>query len=186
MIDYEKLQQAYKLYPMGQLKVIPIFDDRGNLEAFNYSMEIEKVMADYFFSIDDLIKKLQELTQSKPKYEVGQEVWSLVGSQPMKGFVKEIDKRASVYFIDYCEGGWLCRKEDELYSTRAALIQSQIAYWLRLGNEEISTHCDDVPMKCEHESDGKKHANVYPDDPDSFLWDKCIKCGFYYRGEIYR
>jgi hypothetical protein len=64
MIDYDKLQQVHKLYPMGQLKVIPIFDRRGNLETFNYSMEIEKVMADYFFSIDDLIKKLQPMIEN--------------------------------------------------------------------------------------------------------------------------
>jgi hypothetical protein len=79
MIDYDKLRKAHKLYPYGYLKIIPIFDPLGSdLIEFNYSMEIQGCVGEYFCNLDDLIAKLEELTQPTNPFEPSEE-WEAIG-----------------------------------------------------------------------------------------------------------
>ena len=166
MIDYNQLKIVHELCPNGRLKIIPIFDSEGNLESFNYSMEIEGVMANYFFSIDDLIAKLQELTQPKPKYEVGQHVWFIGCTRTQGpvcvGIVKENQLVPSKwneeeYYVSIGEG--LKIPEKCAYPTRGSLIDAQIEYWQKMKDgiapcrqsEEASTGSDYASTECEHE-----------------------------------
>jgi hypothetical protein len=186
MIDYEKLQLIHKMYPQGYLKIIPIFNSKCEIEDFNYSMEIDGNMANYFLSADSLLNKLKELTQPKPKYEIGQEVWYLVMNNIQTWTIYHIffDPNSKEYRYYDAQKSWLTEKE--IYSSKLELIQAQIDHWTCLKNEELSTGSEDVSMEscsesirkhheleCEHESDEDGDFGKYPSA-------KCKKCGEFY------
>ncbi len=76
--------------------------------------------------IDDLIQKLQELSQPKTKYKVGDEVWMIEYDEP-KSFI--IDSVCGLKYYLYKHDFGLV-KQSELYPTKSALIEAQIKYWI--------------------------------------------------------
>lgn len=136
MIDYEKLKLAHNLYPQGYLKIIPIFDNNGELEYMNYSIEIQGQISDYFFTIDDLIAKLKELTRPKHKYHIGQEVWYTWNDEIKSSKIEELEIDAYNKPMYTTDANYHL-KEQHLYPTKESLIDAQINYWLELVSDAV-------------------------------------------------
>jgi hypothetical protein len=180
MIDYEKLKLAHDLVEKIDYGINYLCDKSvaGNpIERFqltHYGKE------ETFYSIDDLIEKLQELTRIKPKYKVGQEVWRVSNEGIPESFIiKEIDKDdyGNCLFLD--EDYWW--EEEQLYPSLYNLIDSRINHWKRLNKKYVSeTYGSNKAkelidsLKCDHESD----RVIYTSNPPCL---KCVKCGKFYK-----
>lgn len=153
MIDYEKLREAHKLYPQGYLKIIPIFNNDGELDYMNYSMDTDNAMPDYFYTLDDLIKKLKERTHPEPKYKVGQLLWYIDDENSIESFVtikveKDYENHPEYLYWD----GTFWWNESQLFPTRQALIEHQIDYWRNQLEDELEQH---VLTYCKPKFEGK-------------------------------
>ena len=212
MIDYEKLKLAHEL-----TRKLPYdsyhFDCwccTGIESGFFYVLTFEdnKNLTHEFESenIDDLIAKLQEITQPKYKYKAGQKVWRIDGHEPIQLTICDIDHYEPVEYLDE-NGAWWC--EEQLYPSREALIEDQLEYWYSLKIKAISSSktcpkcgmqrvsdgmcwhmgCDykESPkfegeikgfntLKCAHESDERTYENEIIED-----LKRCKKCREFYR-----
>ncbi len=135
MIDYEKLKIANEL--AKKIKYETRFHIGDNVNAssdfgrffFSTSIYFDNDV-EVYSNLDELIARLQELTQSKPKYEVNQLVWYL--DLPVNkihcGTIAKV--RDGEYVIDGSMNG---TKDDytesELYPTKQSLIEAQCRYW---------------------------------------------------------
>lgn len=137
MIDYDKLKKAEELankidcilefviYPLGgRANLYRLMYDRASLGGFIHSQS--------FVEIDDLIQKLTELTQPKPKYEVGQKVWYVNKAEKLQE-TQILDLSVQESTIDepfyYCCVSPIPVPESILYPTKQDLIEAQIKYW---------------------------------------------------------
>jgi len=153
--------------------------------------------------LDELIKKLKELTKPEPKYKVGDTVWMLTGDELeiQSMVIGQIDEnnQDGIWYADgeaeceFKQCGWL---EEQLYPTKQALIYSQIEHWQNMLFPEIP--------ECEHEEyialSGKpmcrKCGVEYPHTADKCVHEpctsmptlndggrvnKCKHCGEFYR-----
>jgi hypothetical protein len=136
-----------------------------------------------FNNIDDLITKLQELTQSESKYKKGQEVFYCCDNEIYDFKIREIHSNESTEFLYSGDGHDVY--ECDLYLTKEALIESQLVYWSSLMAKEELKHkqssCSESIRKhheleeeCTHQSDGM----IYTSSPPQ---NKCKKCGEFYR-----
>lgn len=180
MIDYDKLRIAHELaykYP-ETLKITLINNHQNSSKCFFsivYNTDMEWMD---FENIDELITKLKELTQTKPKYKVGDEVWGLTHGKEI--FDLKIERIAFGYKdIEYHQDtkGWVVY-ESEIYPTKQALIEAQIEYWTCLRNEEKLTQYEDMSKECQHESDNYSYITNHQPQEHS---KKCLKCGYFYR-----
>jgi hypothetical protein len=132
MIDFEKLKQCIELAEKIDCKFSATI--RVNcLEANLYQINYERLQDGLFhkhesyLDINACIYKLQELTQLKTKYKIGDRVYFMdlegnIGCDP----IMEIDLVAD---YKYCIQGERWYREDELYPTKSELIEAQIKYW---------------------------------------------------------
>lgn len=164
-IDYEKLKIAHELHFLyaKQNNCSPTFSMIINRNGGNYPVKYEVGLKDNwgleYIDLDDLIAKLKELTQPKPKYEVGQKVWVVdTYGQSYHTEIDDIDGSDGTYFIN--EERWY--SEGEIYPSREALIEAQIEYWTCLKNEKKTTGYDDMSMTNQ-------------------LLDSCQHCGEFYK-----
>lgn len=144
MIDYEKLKRIYYLMK---------YTDYGFIYTANYPASedelheifrlIHPIEGEFLFScIEDAIhilekhRKNQELTQDKPKpkYEVGQSVWTFTFDSMNEWVIESIywdaelnDFRVNLSRLDGGSRASLAAKQ--LYPSRQELIESQITYW---------------------------------------------------------
>ena len=215
MIDYEKLKFAHKSAEKLKYDDVSItwhynmpprsgyfvlcFEDEDNL-----SHEYE------YFVIDDLIAKLQELTETQPKYEVGQNVFWLderAGGHIFHGVINAICRNQSdtmygydIDHLNYAEykemfpmavssSRWQLWDDDKLYPTKQALIESQITYWQSLLEPKECQHlwvrgkCYDcgIDKECQHESDRESFVKENGVPPGLTARFKCKKCGEFYK-----
>lgn len=136
MIDYEKLKIAHELAQKlrDDYSVVHYWVSYCNLDYFRLNDNLTSEIKD-FKSLDDLIIKLQKLTQPKSKYKVGQKVWKLSDYyKPLQYIIEQVDESSEEKYTLYDYDDWC--QEDELYPTREALIDAQIDYW-------NSKHCED-------------------------------------------
>jgi hypothetical protein len=137
MIDYEKLKLMNLLLEKlsGDYALLVSWSkDTG----YKYSIHNLNEPHGYgFLNIDDLIKKLEELTEPKPKYEVGKKVW-LVDCDCIC-VAKIVKYEGDEYKISDCrpiDGSMTTGKdwaqESDLHPTKQALIEAQITYWQSL------------------------------------------------------
>lgn len=167
MIDYEKLKLAHELaYALSKdtgnrcdIKVSIYFGDKPIFGYCHYGSEPNFYES---MSIDDLIAKLQELTQPKPKYEIGQEVWFILDRNIHYQKIDDISKNK--YGEWTYESNCLHLNEERLYPSRESLIDAQIEYWNSL-------------KKCQHESNGKMYGAMEWGAAGQL---KCKKCGEFY------
>jgi hypothetical protein len=207
MIDCEKLKLAYELSKKLPFKHYALHFNFGNGLYKNhyilYYEDSEGFTNEYEFKheeIDELIEKLEGLTEPEPKYQpkykVGQTVWRVNDEYlPCSLVIKKIDTKSqgSAIYRDEDNDTWL---EDELYPTKLyptkqSLVHAQIKYWENMlenriqpapcvGNipiEKIQAAVDSVRAarnECEHQDDG----NCYLSNPPQ---TKCWKCGEFYR-----
>lgn len=149
MIDYDKLREALELFEkipgdnfkhIGLQYYVQLEDGRKDLFLRLYLEHWGDVnLYDFKFeSTDELLTKLQELTEPKPRYSEGDYVFYL---DLYDGVIKESfiyhcsrvnDKGNFAYKIRIprmLEQVDFLALEESLYPTRQALIESQIAYW---------------------------------------------------------
>lgn len=159
MIDYEKLKLAHDLA------------EENNI-AIQYNLPNERLVTD---NIDDLLSLIQQLTEPKPKYKVGDKVWFQYCGEIENKIVDE----ESLSWVNIVTG---------LYPNRKDLIEAQIDYWTSLKKEEKSTCSGHVSMNtpfegetkaCHHEP-SRKH-NIFTDDGGVFAMKECKKCGEFYK-----
>lgn len=156
MIDYEKLKLAHTL-----CKKIPYdsysFDcwcctrfDSGFFYTLTFEDEHNFTHEYESEDIDDLITKLKELTEPKPKYKVGQLIWFVVDSKIYSYNIENIEEDRCGDFI-YNGDDWKIYESD-LYPTKQALIESQIAYWTSLREHDAQRNQPEVDVdRCQHQ-----------------------------------
>lgn len=141
MIDFEKLQQAKELIKelnkdglFFRQYTQTYFDNSETVEEISYRLGNPNEYDQDFKSIDDLIAKLQELTQQKPKYKGGQDVFVSSAGKLEKLKISRYIKEYNLY---ECYGKICSYNENELFISKQFLIESQINYWINLFNEEL-------------------------------------------------
>lgn len=153
MIDYEKLILAHELCQKTRNYFFTSeFGNDGDLRYELISAQLSEKTYECL-TIDELITKLQELTQQKRVYEVGSTWWTLDHTNlPFPLIITERNK-------DFY------RHDQEWFASNEELIQAQIEYWQGL-----------LPKECEHESDGL----VYTSNPVKY---RCKKCNEFFLNE---
>lgn len=149
MIDYEKLKLAHSLAdkycqdnkPRQMRTTSQYFE--GKWKFYLDLKEGEKILFDWEYdNIDDMLEQLQELTQEeepKPKYQRDDKVWTYTHGVIKYWLVDSVTWEPS--FNDYRVNlhepmGKASLMQSQLYPTKAALIEAQIAYWLKLDYDE--------------------------------------------------
>lgn len=175
MIDYEKLKMAHELAAKisQEIKWVGIkteisFGENGFSLLLWIFVDGEYIP--FHTSIDNLLAKLVELSgKTKPKYKIGQEVWTLNDEyKPEECIIEEIDLCSSELYLDDSGYWWT---ENQLYSSREELIEAEIEYWLGMLEipDQIKYFANRDNEKCQHEQAAIPKV-VY----------KCIKCGELY------
>jgi hypothetical protein len=182
MFDYNKLKEAHELLKqvIRENKSMELVTLQSNFIAYadgsfhdDYSFFIEG--GEYkLYSINELIDKLRQLTQPKPKYDKGDKVWVLGN---LGGFHKTTIKTSEYGTYTLAGHADVIYTDKDIFKSREDLIETQIKYWTCLKKDAISTCSDDVSMECEHASDGHPFSN------DGGLTEihKCKKCGEFHR-----
>ncbi len=174
MIDYDKLKQAHDLaserYQQSKWCRISI-DYVGTRNIIEYRL-MTSINGDEdwcFTNLDNLIAKLQQLTQPKAKYKVGDKVWliSYCGSVICEWEIEDIDIWSEEKYL--FGDSWYT--ESELYPTKSALIEAQIEYWVNELKKlpvfsQLTGQYILQTKECQHERNG--YVN------------KCKTCGEYY------
>ena len=137
MIDYEKLKLAHELCIDTNYTFDVEFgwEDGMHIELYTI-LKGEHLFLLAFEDIDNLIAKLQELIQPKPKYAVGQKLYFKDDIDEIQSFKVGDIEDGELY--RECNLSPLCLHENELFLTRKALIEAQIEYWQRLKLESMT------------------------------------------------
>ncbi len=179
MIDYDKIKAASQICLNTKYFFnIDLGVDDGTIALYDSESNISFVCNPT--DLDDLIAKLKELTQPKPKYRIGDTLWFEHNKVVIEG---RIDETSDEYSKDYhlhsviSPSIGFCVHESSLYPTKSELIEAQISYWEKLAHEEscrklgVPTQdecaalgddcecrqtekeepCDDVVTKCQHD-----------------------------------
>lgn len=194
MIDYQKLQEA--------LEIVEKMDAKASVEVCFYTCGEPKYVfnaptSDDCFcvnSVNELVKKLRELTQPEPRYKVGDKVWYFQDSEinefTVDGFRQQ--NNHVEYTIHGHGRGLTWRKETDLYPSREALIESQIEYWQSMAEENKKYYqgfgYNGGSGKCEHKSDGESYLDLHESDGEVYAHIQkgrqpsylCKKCGDFY------
>ena len=203
MIDYDKLKMAHELsrkywdLTKTEIKIESHFYASVNDAHISAILPGDKLK---IYDAEDLAYKIEELINEITKYKIGQIVWRLSDEYLPVSF--KITGINDALYLDeqenpFCLSGWI---EEQIYSSKEELIESQIKYWSDLKmdyclNEKTTpTKCPlcnqfrvsdgmcwvlgcNYKETCRHEFDGKNYAHCLGDEPSN----KCIKCGeFYY------
>ena len=128
MIDYQKLKLAHEICGNTDDYYFDISFGDEEIGIYLYKANDYKAeLINDFNNLDDLITKLQELTQPKPKYKIGHEVYH-AGRDEVPILTMKIDeigfKTYSNSYIYYGDEGEV--QKCYLYPSREALIQAQI------------------------------------------------------------
>src|SRR5882757_6377138 len=166
MIDYEKLKLAHELaYKYSQSKewdhLVYIGVGMSNIEL-RYTLTIYDKGQDldirfddgcqFTYEIDDLITKLQSLTETKSKYAVGS-IWWCLGSRGAPFEVEITGKMGGNVDVSFPDGTCRYAAVNELHPSKQALIQAQIDYWHELmlpkvNPEEFEQDCKELSSCC--------------------------------------
>jgi len=190
MIDQDKLQA--RCLDWDQLGLAHELAEKCDVEIL-YGYGTKSGTRTMFFNLNELLKRLQELPQPKPKYEVGQQVWLVdcdtICTANITGY------KHGEYRLQKCDTGKDWSVESQLYDSRQALIEAQITHWQNLLSEELEQH---VSPYCEPKKQECQHVWIHsPDDVwcynckitrpcehqsmDETELKKCFNCGELYR-----
>ncbi|HCJ4260064.1 TPA: hypothetical protein NR299_003216, partial [Legionella pneumophila] len=144
MIDYEKLKKAHEL--AGKITI----DSGKRADVYVSIYDGDKIVFGIMYDrttyesidIDHLLNKIEELTQPKPKYEVGDEIWFINSANKISSLVIErIDYQHpdGFYYVD--KHGNYKSDKSTTFSSLELLIDSQIEYWKNLRTPEESKLC---------------------------------------------
>lgn len=124
MINYDKLKLANELVNKipGHIFSAKLYSHNSEVDSF-FHLFNRTGYEEFFNSIDDLIQKLQELTEPKSKYKVGDEIWCVHDNKIASWRLPE---NGAFFSGTYIYAGYF---EKDLYPTKQQLIEAQIAYW---------------------------------------------------------
>ena len=172
MLDYKELELAHQMAEKAGVKILYAYQNKSGSFV-------------HWIGIEQLSLEMKELTQPKPKYEIGQEVWFCQRHLNTDFLIPVSFKIRAIYpneyNILYC--GEYEATEENLFSTREDLIKHQIQYWegLRvngiLDKDDANLSQVDIDInlqqsgvdRWQHESDGTWCNGL-----------TCIKCREYY------
>lgn len=189
MIDYDKLKIAHELlekYRMNEAMGLVAIQTQLCINGVIYALTLDNGECELFHNnLDGMIAKLQELTQPKPKYELGQEVWYVIYAREWTAISDKIDAIGDGYQKYHLSGNWW--PEHQLYPTKLALIEGQMNYWHTLLQDEQDKciHPRYQPPfegtikgfnECQHKSNGLHDVRT-----DFHSLNKCKKCGEFYK-----
>ena len=147
MIDYIKLKIAHELackYSKETNLLCSVdvcFNGENITYHFHYGEKEENNLAEFYYtySIDDLINKLKELTQPKPKYQLREIVWLFNYERNEIDCFKidAISTKTLTYSGECINSSFIYEEipEKDLYPSREALIDAQIAMWQKMKEE---------------------------------------------------
>lgn len=216
MINYEKLRLAEKLCEQSGYSFVYFFGGKDVYKSFGrelipshfslYGLDSGSHIDD-FDTIGDLIDKIKELTQRQPKYKIGQTAHFIdyssnkfepninIRTMAIGNIDYDSDSIRYVFHGDFC---WEIKEED-VYLSRKALMESQIDYWKNLLAEELEQDLSPyysppfegdiksfnqswdklkIVEKCEHKDDGYSYITQHRPQIHS---KKCRKCGEFYK-----
>ena len=194
MIDYEKLKLAHELAEKLAKKtdthvyVVSKFGFNSiSSDYFDLCYGGSEPKHETFYSLSELIIKLQSLTHDKPKpkYKVGDTVWTY-HADIYEWTIDSIywepdinDYRVNLSAI----GRKASLTQSDLYPSIELLMKSRVAYWkCRLAEQtkqlkQYAPVCAPSSEECQHESDG----SLYFRDTELDSMRRCVKCGEFYR-----
>ncbi len=161
MIDYEKLKLAHELAEECDMQIWFTASSRKDYGATA------------IMDIDDLIAKITELTQPKPKYK---DAWYLSDNGKLPLCTKV---HAGAYYA-MCDETDIGALGKTMYPSKEALIDAQIEYWQSLKSKDAaSLYAAGVKKiyadaECQHESEEIGYTSNPPQN-------RCKKCGEFYR-----
>lgn len=168
MIDYEKLKQADLLASDSENYYFDIEFGKKNYPIYLYDgtrpyhdQSIYKTL-----SIDDLIKKLQKLTEKKQKPLYKDAYYLHNGKIECTCVLNQIG------FV-FCDKTNLNALGKEMYDSKEHLIDCQVEYWNKLKNDLTRKHHELEDGECQHGPD----ENMYLSNPNK---RRCRKCGEFY------
>lgn len=177
MIDYDKLKEtaAHEIHKsylktceelgwgVKQENKVPYYklsEDAKKLDIASFESALATLQAFGLITED----KLRQLTQPEPKYKEGSQVWFTECGDIRNGYIKSI--RNDSYLIDLNEDVSYCEKEDDLYPTKAELIEAQIEYWQSLREiphefrRGVCVHCGDKPFENTSNCNRPENQNI--------------------------
>jgi hypothetical protein len=114
MIDYDKLKLAHELAEKYDSEIL-------------YAYKSGDISYICWVTLEQLLLEMEELSITKCKYQVGQEVWRVNDEDdPIQLIIKAIQPGSDNAYLDDLDNWWV---EEQLYPTREALIEAQIDYW---------------------------------------------------------
>lgn len=142
MIDYSKLKIAHELCINTKYYCIEIvmgIMDSATFFLRNCDDEGNNSTLVHYSTLDNLILKLQELTQTKPKYKIGEKVFTVNSDLEIEEV--EISSILDIHtHMPYQDTYRDWHHENRLYPTKQSLIESQIEYWRDQLSEELEQH----------------------------------------------
>lgn len=137
MIDYDKLRianddllQHLKNMESTQTNYLKCMKKEDDAYTYGHA-------EGYMMCYQEVIDKIESLTQPKAKYEVGQKVWFIDRNNKIShAEIDEVDVLSDEKYYIRAEDWWFM--EHELHETKAKLIESQIEHWTKLKIDEIS------------------------------------------------
>lgn len=133
MIDYDKLKLAHELCRKldghwFRIDFCINIKEHDRINIFLYQCDANSPII--FINIDELINKLQELTHSKNRFAIGQEVWFIDSYDKISCLkIRAIEgKNPNIrYVVD--NNGWSVH-ETYCYDSKQSLVEDQIKYWM--------------------------------------------------------
>lgn len=140
MIDYEKLKEAHELASQSGIYYFNMAFGMGNTRGAILIYRVGEFHAHSLImdgDIDRLIARLKELTQPKPKYKVGDEIWWLNGRGViLNANVTEIlASRTNEQSLQYSTDNRWTLREEEIYPSKEALIKVHPRPKYKVGDE---------------------------------------------------
>ena len=130
MIDYEDLSIAHDMAVDLNLNLTLHVDIIGGKHTFKSHLHDPQTgFGNMYSNIDRLLEELKERLRPKAKYQIGQTVWRLNDEyEPQSFIITDIDHDSEEMYLDDNQGWWV---EEQLYSSKAILIEQQIIYWTK-------------------------------------------------------
>ena len=130
MIDYEDLSIAHDMAVDLNLNLTLHVDIIGGKHTFKSHLHDPQTgFGNMYSNIDRLLEELKERLLPKAKYQIGQTVWRLNDEyEPQSFIITDIDHDSEEMYLDDNQGWWV---EEQLYSSKAILIEQQIIYWTK-------------------------------------------------------
>lgn len=181
MIDFEKLKIATEICKKSLDYYFRVdFCVRNNSDKLDIYLMSGDEIEESFDSLDELIAKLNELTQPEPKYKKSQLVWFLDDIYRIRSRVvrdswiaEDIDTGEKEYAYDVSMQHPMC--ESNLFPTRQSLIEHQLQYWQSMSMTQMSLSESGSLIREDSKPDIQSNQPQVDVDRCQHEWDGVLK-----------